>query len=102
MRHGGKAPAKMIRIGPPSPVPNHRAANGTQAIGAMKRRASNTGVTISSRVRDQPIRRPRGMPTAAPRRKPQPNRKKLDARCRGKVAPAKGVVRRSKKRAASS
>src|SRR3954451_10619983 len=60
MRHGGKAPAKMIRIGPPSPVPKHRAANGTQAIGGMKRRASNTGVTISSRVRDQPIRRPRG------------------------------------------
>ena len=36
----------MISTGPPMPVPNHSAANGTQAIGATKRSASNSGVTI--------------------------------------------------------
>ena len=43
IRQGGKAPAKMIRIGPPMPVPNQSAAKGTQAIGAMKRVASKIG-----------------------------------------------------------
>ena len=57
-------------IGPPMPVPNHSAANGTQAIGAMKRSASNTGVTMSSSQRNQPISRPSGTPTAAASRKP--------------------------------
>ena len=58
-------------IGPPMPVPNHRAANGTQAIGAMKRRPSNTGVTISSSQRNQPMSRPSGTPMTAASRKPQ-------------------------------
>ena len=45
----------MIRIGPPIPVPNQSAANGTQAIGAMKRKPSKIGVTMSSSRRNQPI-----------------------------------------------
>ena len=57
-------------IGPPMPVPNHSAANGTQAIGAMKRRPSNTGVTMSSSQRNQPISRPSGTPIAAASTKP--------------------------------
>ena len=55
----------MIITGPPMPVPNQRAANGTQAIGAMKRSPSKIGDTTSSSSLNQPISNPKGMPTAA-------------------------------------
>jgi hypothetical protein len=70
MRQGGNAPAKMTRIGPPTPVPNHKAAKGTQAIGAMKRSASKTGVTTSSSVGYHPIINPSGTPITAPSKNP--------------------------------
>ena len=47
------------------PVPNQSAANGTQAIGAMKRSPSKIGDTMSSSSLNQPISKPRGMPTNA-------------------------------------
>ena len=77
MRHGGNAPAKMINVGPPIPVPNHSAANGTHATGAMKRRLSNNGDTMSSSQPNQPIIRPSGTPTNAAKPKPIAKRPKL-------------------------
>ena len=61
---------KMISTGPPMPVPNQSAANGTHAIGAMNRMPSNSGVTTSSSQRYQPIISPSGTPTAAASPKP--------------------------------
>jgi hypothetical protein len=63
------------------PVPNQSAANGTHAIGATKRSASKSGVTMSSSQRYQPIISPRGTPTSAASAKPAPKRPKLDRRC---------------------
>lgn len=72
---------KMISTGPPIPVPNHNAANGTQAIGATKRTASNAGVTMRSIHLNQAISRPSGMPISTARPKPMPKRCRLDNRC---------------------
>src|SRR6218665_1889578 len=66
IKTGGSAPMKMISTGPPMPVPNHSAANGTQAIGATNRTASNTGPMISSTQRNQAISRPSARPPSAP------------------------------------
>jgi hypothetical protein len=71
----------MMSTGPPMPVPNHSAANGTQAIGATKRSASNSGVTIASSVRNHPMRSPSGTPIATARPKPMAKRPRLEARC---------------------
>ncbi len=65
---------KMISTGPPMPVPNHSAANGTQAIGATKRTASKTGATMRSSQRNQAISRPSGMPTTTASTKPSAKR----------------------------
>src|SRR5262245_3663769 len=102
MRQGGNAPENMIRIGPPSPVPNHSAANGTQAMGEMNLKPSKTGVIISSSQRNQPMSNPRGTPTAAARVKPEAKRSKLRARCTGSVAPANGSQSKLKVRKATS
>src|SRR5262245_35512380 len=102
MRQGGKAPENMIRIGPPSPVPNQRAANGTQAIGEMNLKPSKTGVIISSSQRNQPMSNPRGTPTATAREKPDAKRSKLRARCTGRLAPANGSQSKLKVRNATS
>ena len=81
----------MINVGPPMPVPNQSAANGTQATGAINLTPSNIGVMTSSKSRNQPIDKPKGMPTSAANPKPMPNRFKLAAMCSGKVAPANGL-----------
>src|SRR5215510_8905854 len=102
MRQGGNAPENMISIGPPSPVPNHSAAKGTQAMGEMNLKPSKTGVIISSSQRNQPISKPRGTPTAAARVKPDAKRSKLRARCTGRVAPANGSQSKLKVRNVTS
>src|SRR5215510_4790577 len=102
MRQGGNAPENMIRIGPPNPVPNHSAANGTHAMGEMNLKPSKTGVIISSSQRNQPISNPRDTPTAAARIKPDAKRSKLRARCTGRVAPANGSQSKLKVRNATS
>ncbi len=70
MSAGGKAPMKMISVGPPMPVPNQSAAKGTHAIGAMKRTASKSGETTSSSQRNHPMSSPSGTPIAAASPKP--------------------------------
>ena len=63
------------------PVPNHSAASGTQASGATKRIASNSGVTISSSSRYQPISNPSGTPMPTARAHPIRKRRMLASRC---------------------
>ena len=85
----------MIKVGPPAPVPNHRAAKGTHATGAIKRKASNKGDTMSSSQPNQPISKPSGTPISAARPKPHAKRVRLDAICSCKTCPAKGVFVKS-------
>ena len=71
----------MTSTGPPMPVPNHSAANGTQAIGATNRSASKSGDTTPSSQRNQPIARPSGTPIATASANPIPKRANDEARC---------------------
>ena len=84
-----------MSVGPPMPVPNQSAANGTHATGAMKRSPSNKGVTTSSSQRNQPIARPKGMPINAASPKPMPKRCRLESMWSTRVAPANGLWNRS-------
>ena len=70
---GGNAPIKIIRIGPPMPVPNHKAAKGIHAIGATKRMLSKNGVMMRSAHFDSAINKPSGMPIATANKKPYKN-----------------------------
>src|SRR5439155_22070104 len=85
----------MTSTGPPMPVPNHNAAKGTQAIGATKRSASNSGDTIASSQRNQPMASPRGMPIATASTNPIPNRVNDDSRGCCSVYPTNGSWVRS-------
>ena len=57
-------------IGPPMPVPNHSAANGTQAIGRDEAQGIEHRRDDLVEPRNQPISSPSGTPTAAASRKP--------------------------------
>jgi hypothetical protein len=84
------------------PVPNQSAANGTQAIGAMKRTASKAGATMRSTQRNHAISRPSGMPITTASTNPNAKRWKLDSRWRNSVKPANGSTTSWAKRAATS
>ena len=51
------------------------------AIGATKRSASNSGLTIASSARNQPIAKPSGTPINAASANPMAKRPMLEARC---------------------
>jgi hypothetical protein len=67
----------MMSKGPPTPVPNQRAANATHAIGEMKRTDSNKGVNTASNLRDHPAHNPSGTPMKTASEKPPKNLSKL-------------------------
>ena len=78
---------KMTNTGPPIPVPNQSAANGTQAIGATKRMLSKNGVISWFAKRDKAIKRPKGIPIATANKNPYRNRLKLEAIWANRVYP---------------
>ena len=74
---GKKHPKKMIKAADFIPIPNHKIARGIQARGGMGLSVSTTGVRISLRFFDQPIRIPSGMARRAARKKPYITRNRL-------------------------
>ena len=70
MSMGKTLPTNIMKIADSRPTPNHKMANGIQAMGGIGRRIPIIRLEKSLTVLDHPIRIPKGMPTSAETVKP--------------------------------